>query len=307
MPSNMANQGNTANTATKALEIQRQGEILAMEQGRRLFRVREYVDFYPSLVRMFERRFSGGTHSRARDRLACQPSKDYARRVMPTSCYQDAPAACMPSRFYHSLQNKYKNGINACTWTRDGRSLMTGSKNSEITFWDAISMKYEKIISGTTNKPIRVLSWSHDGRWMLSGCHGGIIQWWDQDMLPMNQTQAHSSPDGHHIVRDIAWAPFDTKFATCSDDKTIKVWTVKGQVESVMTGHRWDVLSCDWHPSKPLLVSGSKDNTVKLWDARVENTCVNTFTGHKHTVLRVRWNPNGMWFARWVHLATLTD
>ena len=27
----------------------------------------------------------------------------------------------------------------------DGRSLMTGSKN-EITFWDAISMKYEKII-----------------------------------------------------------------------------------------------------------------------------------------------------------------
>ena len=33
-------------------------------------------------------------------------------------------------------------------------------------------------------------------------------------------------------------------------------------------GHGWDVKCIDWHPSKGLLASGSKDNLVKLWDPK---------------------------------------
>ncbi len=279
--------------APSASEIARQGALLAMEQGKRLFREREYVDYYSSLVRMIEQRAFVRDY---RDRIHIQPSFDYLRFVLPPSAYGDKPAACMPTRYFHTLQNKYKNGINAVEWTRDGRRLTTGSKNGEFTFWDSISMKYEAIIAPPNGKPIRAMSWSHDGRFMLSGCHGGLVQWWDEGMAPVRSVQAHQSADGHHIVRDISWGPFDTKFTTCSDDKTIKVWTIKGKCELVMTGHRWDVLGVHWHPTKPILVSGSKDNTVKLWDAR-SGGCINTFSGHKHTVLRVRWSPNGRWFA----------
>ena len=34
------------------------------------------------------------------------------------------------------------------------------------------------------------------------------------------------------------------------------------------TGHGWDVKCVEWHPTKGLLVSGSKDNQIKFWDPR---------------------------------------
>ncbi|XP_057499131.1 flowering time control protein FY-like [Actinidia eriantha] len=39
-------------------------------------------------------------------------------------------------------------------------------------------------------------------------------------------------------------------------------------INRVLAGHGWDVKSVDWHPTKSLLVSGGKDNLVKLWDAK---------------------------------------
>ncbi len=36
----------------------------------------------------------------------------------------------------------------------------------------------------------------------------------------------------------------------------------------VFQGHGWDVKCVQWHPSKGLLVSGSKDNQIKFWDPR---------------------------------------
>lgn len=41
------------------------------------------------------------------------------------------------------------------------------------------------------------------------------------------------------------------------------------------TGHGWDVKCVEWHPTKGLLVSGSKDNMMKFWDPRTGN-CIST-------------------------------
>lgn len=40
-------------------------------------------------------------------------------------------------------------------------------------------------------------------------------------------------------------------------------------------GHGWDVRCVEWHPTKGLLVSGSKDNLIKFWDPRT-GTCLST-------------------------------
>ena len=58
-----------------------------------------------------------------------------------------------------------------------------------------------------------------------------------------------------------------------------------------MTGHGWDVKSVDWHPTKGLVVSGSKDHLVKLWDPRTAR-CLTTLHGHKSTISKSLFQPS---------------
>jgi polyadenylation factor subunit 2 len=95
--------------------------------------------------------------------------------------------------------------------------------------------------------------------------------------------KAHDDP-----IRDLAFAPHDNKFVTASDDATLKIFDFgSGTLETTITGHNWDAKTVDWHPSKGLLVSGSKDHQVKLWDPRNGGRCLTTLHGHKNTISKV--------------------
>jgi polyadenylation factor subunit 2 len=84
----------------------------------------------------------------------------------------------------------------------------------------------------------------------------------------------------------LVFAPSDSKFASASDDATIKIFDfASGVEESVLTGHQWEIRSLDWHPTKGLLVSGSKDHSVKLWDPR-SGRCLTTLSSSKNQVSR---------------------
>lgn len=93
-------------------------------------------------------------------------------------------------------------------------------------------------------------------------------------------------------VRDLAFSPTDAKFVTASDDASLKIFDFAGGVEdSTLTEHSWDAKTVDWHPTKGLLVSGSKDHQVKLWDPRTTR-CLTTLHGHKNPISRTRFEPN---------------
>lgn len=58
------------------------------------------------------------------------------------------------------------------------------------------------------------------------------------------------------------------------DDRIHRDFSSRGGGEFLETfsnlcvGHGWDVRCVEWHPQKSLLVSGSKDNFMKLWDPK---------------------------------------
>lgn len=62
--------------------------------------------------------------------------------------------------------------------------------------------------------------------------------------------------------------------------------TSQNGAEKVLSGHGGDVRSVDWHPSKGIIASGSKDSSVKLWEPRMGG-CVGTLHGHKSGVHQV--------------------
>lgn len=60
------------------------------------------------------------------------------------------------------------------------------------------------------------------------------------------------------------------------------------------SGHGGDVKYCQWHPTKGLIASCSKDALTKLWDPR-NGQCMHTLHGHKSTITQLQWNLNGNW------------
>uniref|UniRef100_A0A3Q2QVK4 WD repeat domain 33 n=1 Tax=Fundulus heteroclitus TaxID=8078 RepID=A0A3Q2QVK4_FUNHE len=108
-----------------------------------------------------------------------------------------------------------------------------------------------------------------------------------------------------------SFSPTDNKFATCSDDGTVRIWDfLRCHEERILRGHGADVKCVDWHPTKGLVVSGSKDSQqpIKFWDPKTGQSLA-TLHAHKNTVMEVKWNLNGNWLltASRDHLCKLFD
>ena len=74
-----------------------------------------------------------------------------------------------------------------------------------------------------------------------------------------------------------------------------QIWDFRAcKAESTMMGHGGDVKGCDWHPTKAVVASGSKDGLVKVWDTKAGRN-IATLHGHRNTVMTTLWNANGNW------------
>ncbi len=60
-------------------------------------------------------------------------------------------------------------------------------------------------------------------------------------------------------------------------------------------GHSSDVYCLSFHPQGKSFISGSRDNTIKLWDMDT-GECLSTFRGHSSVVYSVAFNPDGKSF-----------
>jgi len=67
---------------------------------------------------------------------------------------------------------------------------------------------------------------------------------------------------------------------------------VVAQPIRTFTGHISPVRSVAFSPDGTRVLTGSDDQTAKLWDART-GICIRTFTGHTDYVLSVGYSPDG--------------
>lgn len=197
------------------------------------------------------------------------------------------PVDTIPAKHLHQSTNKNRHPINVVRWTPEGRRLLTGSSSGEFTLWNGMSFNFETIMSAH-DSAVRAAVWTHDDEFLVSADQDGIVKYWQKNLNNVKIIQAHDSP-----VRDLAFAPTDLKFITASDDASLKVFDFAAGVEEVtITGHGWDAKTVDWHPTKGLVVSGSKDHQVKLWDPR-NGRCLTTLHGHKTTIAKCSFQPTG--------------
>lgn len=250
---------------------------------------RRTVDFTGPVSRSFLGASSNPTRD-FRDSETIQPHIAWLGAVPLPADSGANPVTSACTNFVHMSVNKVRCAVNCLVWTPEGRRLLTGAASGEFTLWNGFTFNFETITQAHES-PVRCVCWTRNDSWLVSGDNTGTVKYWQPNMSNVKAFAAHNES-----VRDISFAPSDTKFVSCSDDLGIKVWDFfLCKEETLLAGHGSDVRSADWHPYSSLIVSGSKDQRIKLWDART-GKCVSTLDLHKNVVVRTKWNRNGNWF-----------
>ncbi|KAG7474665.1 glutamate-rich WD repeat-containing protein 1 [Solea senegalensis] len=135
------------------------------------------------------------------------------------------------------------------------------------------------------------------GRLVSGDCKKNIHVWepqeggvsWQIDQRPFS---SHSKS-----VEDLQWSPNEaTVFASCSVDKSIRVWDIRSPPNSMISAeeaHSSDINVISWNRTEPFLLSGGDDGLLKVWDLRQFKTGrpVANFKQHSAPITSVEWNP----------------
>jgi WD40 repeat protein/tRNA A-37 threonylcarbamoyl transferase component Bud32 len=186
----------------------------------------------------------------------------------------------------------HSNSVRSVAFSRDSRTLASGSWDNTIKLWDVQTQREIVTITGHSNGVLSV-AFSPDGRTLASGSWDNIIKLWDvQTQRQIATLTGHSS-----FVQSLAFSPDGRTLASGSCDKMIKLWDVQTQRQiATLTGRSNSVRSVAFSPDGRTLASGTEDKTIKLWDVQTRRE-IATLTGHSDWVNSVAISPDGRTFA----------
>uniref|UniRef100_A0A0K8VQK3 Probable cytosolic iron-sulfur protein assembly protein Ciao1 n=2 Tax=Bactrocera latifrons TaxID=174628 RepID=A0A0K8VQK3_BACLA len=96
----------------------------------------------------------------------------------------------------------------------------------------------------------------------------------------------------------VSWHPKGNAFASCGEDKTIRIWSLSGSTWTTKTilsdGHKRTIREISWSPCGQYLTSASFDGTTAIWSKTSgEFECIATLEGHENEVKSVSWSHSG--------------
>src|SRR5262249_24035808 len=152
--------------------------------------------------------------------------------------------------------------------------LASASTDGIVELWDAkrldknnLDEKQEarRTLRARVVGPGLNIAFSPDGLRLATGGEGKTGRIWDVQTRRETQT-----PKGHRgEVYTLAFSPDaeGRRIASAGEDSTVKVWdSHSGTLVHSFRGHTGLVSSVAFSPVGRLLLSGSRDKTVKLWD-----------------------------------------
>jgi WD40 repeat protein/class 3 adenylate cyclase len=222
--------------------------------------------------------------------------------------------------------------IRQISWSPNGLTLASGSKDKTIMLWDSASGELKRKLEGHEEE-VWGISWSPDGLTLASGSLDKTIRLWDITSGMMKQKFEGRgvsvngmawSPDSQRIalatangvliwdpdkvgimpkqppiflsedtVLSLSWSPDGQMIATGSIDNTIRLWDiVSGMMKHKLEGHKGTVFDVSWSPDGRLLASGSEDKTIRLWDAK-DGRLLHILEGHTGSICPVRFSADG--------------
>jgi WD40 repeat protein len=200
--------------------------------------------------------------------------------------------------------------ICSIAFSPDGSSVAGGSADGAVWIWDLHTKMGQRL--ERHEDAVKSLSFSPNGQWLVSGSVDNTVCLWDTNKRVLKYSLGFSDAElaelgltgtdfrkGHEdTVQRVMFFPDGRRFASCSDDGTIRIWdTDQGTEIAVLRGHGEPFRSLAFNPAGTSFASASADGTIRFWDATTYATLRTwecpQLPGHYPTCLA--FSPNGRW------------
>jgi len=180
-----------------------------------------------------------------------------------------------------------------CLWFDPDRDrVLSGGYDQTVKLWSFSGERCEATLRGHDGW-VRSLEVLQAGRFVVSGSSDGILKLWSLETLQPQQTWGPPNGDPRHSTHCLsALEGQGVLLSGHNGVKSLMRWDLEStQFLESFTGHDDDVYTI--HADGSTVVSGSKDRTVRIWDARLPGgRCVGTLRGHTGAVLDLKFRGN---------------
>ncbi|KAJ7098546.1 WD40-repeat-containing domain protein [Mycena belliarum] len=166
--------------------------------------------------------------------------------------------------------------VTAVCWAADGASVYAAALDNEIHIYDLRKGTQLSTLTGHTDTPTS-LALSPNGSFLLSPSFSSTTLIHDVRPFAPSPTRIHRTLTGapagfEHTLLRAAWSRHDNgaRVAVGGADRMVCVWDVEsGRVVYKLPGHKGTVTAVDFHPTEPIILTGSKDGTMLLGELDV--------------------------------------
>jgi WD40 repeat protein len=199
------------------------------------------------------------------------------------------------------------NPINIVAFSPDSTWLAAANEGGTIGLWRITTAGLEKFSLSGHEGDVTALAFSKNSRYFVTGGHDATILFWSLlDGKPSQEPvrlQRHTS----HI-NALSFSPDERWLASSSWGKAIRVWYVEDIVEPcpcpgkelkevfLLTGHTYGVNTIAFSPDGKYLLSGSEDQTIRLWDTNDYTRSPLVLYGHDSSVVSLQFSSQSQWW-----------
>jgi WD40 repeat protein len=195
----------------------------------------------------------------------------------------------------------HRDAVKSVAFSSDGHRLASGSADTTVWIWDVTDSAHpvgRPLADAAPDEPqdantapVNSVAFNPSdrrGSVLITGSADGSVRWWQVDSgysvrLPLT-TEGDS-------VEAVAFGPGGSSILSCRTSG-IQIWS-NPAMAIPLGGHTDTVWSVAFGPDGRRIVSGSKDKTLRLWNADTGQPVGAPLTGHTAPVNSVAFSPDG--------------